>query len=272
MLTSYKNQTQKIEDSQMMSFAKQGYFILPALSEKELESLRTIIRNKYIKNMEDFHTFDFHDDESKQPSNYHNLSIQNHSEIWGKQQRIFSENEVREFLNFSLFYHLKNEFSYRRVADIEGIGYPEIYWRIVRPNKAEDVSGIHADSWFFKHTNKMTNEAQKNLLKVWIPIEVFPNEGGLGVYPGSHLKTWNYDTIKKDGRIKPKLNYTPDQDKIILPLKPGEPVIFDRNLLHFGVSHKADYTRVSMEFAIEISQKTFSSDDNFDTGLNNVKN
>ena len=108
---------------------------------------------------------DFENDEIKQPFNYHNLYIKNHSEIWGKQQRIFSKEEVKKLLSFSLFNHLKNKFGYLRVVDIEGIGYPEIYWRIVRPNKTEDVSGIHADSWFFTHTNKMTNEEQKNLLK-----------------------------------------------------------------------------------------------------------
>ena len=43
----------------------------------------------------------------------------------------------------------------------------------------------------------MTPKEQNNLLKIWIPIEVLPNEGGLGVYPGSHLKKWDYDTVKR---------------------------------------------------------------------------
>ena len=85
------------------------------------------------------------------------------------------------------------------------------------------------------------------------------------------MRTLEYDTIKKDGRIKPKLNYIPDQERLTLPLKPGEPVIFDRNLLHYGVSHKADYTRVSIEFAIEVSEKHLTVDNySFVNELENV--
>ena len=97
MLTSFNNQKQQIEHSQSLSFAERGYAILPSLSEKELEVLRTIIRKKYIKTLEDFHIFDFPNDEFKQPFNYHNLSIENHSEIWGKQQRIFLNMKAKNF-------------------------------------------------------------------------------------------------------------------------------------------------------------------------------
>ena len=51
MLTSFNNQKQQIEHSQTLSFAEQGYAILPSLYEKELEVLRTIIRKKYIKTL-----------------------------------------------------------------------------------------------------------------------------------------------------------------------------------------------------------------------------
>ena len=58
MLTSFNNQKTTNEHSQSLSFTA-GYAILPSLSEKELEGLRTIIRKKYINTLENFHIFDF---------------------------------------------------------------------------------------------------------------------------------------------------------------------------------------------------------------------
>ena len=90
MSTLFKDQSKKLEfTTQSLSFAEHGYSILPALSEKELSSLRHIIRDKYIKNLKKFRVFDFENDETKQPFNYHNLCIKNHSEIWESNKEYF---------------------------------------------------------------------------------------------------------------------------------------------------------------------------------------
>ena len=254
MLTTTRAKVEKVNLHNSSKFDENGYEILPKISERELLDLRFLIRNKYLRTLADFGLDRFDNEGSTFPRNYHNLNLKNHSSIWSKQHRIFSKKEVGQFLKLDLFEHLKTDFGFCKIADIEGLGYPEVYWRIVRPNNSNDVSGVHADSWFFTHTNKLSETQQKKLLKVWMPIEVIPADGGLGVYPGSHLKKWDYSTIKKDGRMKPKLDYTPDHEHYVLPLNPGEPVIFDRDLLHYGISHDSDYTRVSLEFAIEVSK------------------
>ena len=48
----------------------------------------------------------------------------------------------------------------------------------------------------FYSYQQMTPKEQDNLLKIWIPIEVLPNEGGLGV-TRLPLKEMGYDTIRK---------------------------------------------------------------------------
>ena len=42
---------------------------------------------------------------------------------FGETTKNFSEYESEEFLKFSLFDYLKNQFGFLKVADIEGIGY-----------------------------------------------------------------------------------------------------------------------------------------------------
>ena len=35
------------------------------------------------------------------------------------------------------------------ISDENNIGYGELVWRLVRPNKKDDVGPIHCDKWFW---------------------------------------------------------------------------------------------------------------------------
>jgi hypothetical protein len=185
---------------------------------------------------------------------YHELSDQlDHASLWNKDARLFSVAEVAEIQSMSLFKALARAFGPVEVADIEGLGYPEIYWRLVRPGKTGDVAGVHADSWFYTYTNDLPPEKQAKLLKVWAAIFVEPAVSGLMVVPDSHKQDWPHHSEIRHGRAKPKLDVDESElDLQVVRTQPGESIAFNIGLLHGGISHKCDQSRVSIEFAVRI--------------------
>ena len=73
-------------------------------------------------------------------------------------------------------------------SDEDSIGRPEIYWRLVRPNKLNDVGPLHADSWFWNLNNKKKDKR----FKLWVPIHCEINNTGFRYVPNSHVKKWKY--------------------------------------------------------------------------------
>ena len=241
-------QTQAIEQ-----FHDNGFVVLENSSQEDLSRLRKFIFEKMrcairphdpsvdevfeISSLESYHKFSF---------------CVNHEACWTKDARIFNASDVDFFINNLGFIDIiQMHFGDIEIADIEGLGYPEIYWRVVRPG-GSDVAPAHKDSWFWELTNNIPVPSQRSLAKVWIPILSVVGENALQVAPGSHKVDIQYHGVNRHGRIKPepdigallKINFMAPE------IPNGSMIIFDRDLLHRGASTSLDKTRYSLEFAI----------------------
>jgi hypothetical protein len=137
------------------------------------------------------------------------------------------------------------------ITDEEELGYPNIYWRIVRSNTPTDVGSVHADAWFWDlgHGNFPKNYSR---VKVWLPIEQDNANPSLLILPKSHLANYKYDYIEDDqGKRRPQFLNKEIIDQLIpAQVKTGEAIVFNDKLLHGGQS--VSRVRVSMEWTCGI--------------------
>src|SRR3989338_165855 len=123
---------------------------------------------------------------------YHELSyLLQHNTVWSKLNRILPLQAVSEIREMSFMKRLSREFGEFSISDEEGVGWEEMYWRLVRPNQTQDVGPLHADKWFWDLGHGITPSGVKRV-KVWIAIVCEPYRNGLCVVPGSHLREWHY--------------------------------------------------------------------------------
>ena len=235
-----------------------GFFKGIRLSQSELTRIRQMIRDKWVSTLTAARPDCGLLFQGTQVSDYHKVAdLVDHAAIWIKTSRVFSVQEVAEISSMSLFEELRQIFGPLQVIDIGGVGYPEIYWRLVRPGKASDVAGPHTDAWFWEYTNGISPVAQTGIIKVWIAIDLIPGASGLSLVPGSHLKHWPHHTEWRHDMLKPVL----DVDEATLSLvcvdtEPGEAIVFHRRLLHKGMVHQGDACRTSIELAVQLISKT----------------
>ena len=235
-----------------------GFFKGVGLSQNELARIRQMIRDKWVNTLTAARPDCGPLFQATRVIDYHKVAdLVDHASIWIKTSRNFTMQEVTEIAGMSLFDELRQIFGPLQVIDIGGVGYPEIYWRLVRPGKASDVAGTHTDAWFWEYSNGIPPPAQAGIIKVWIAIDLIPGASGLSLVPGSHLKDWPHHAEWRDDRPKPVL----DVDEASLPLVcvdtvPGEAIVFHRRLLHKGIAHQGDACRTSIELAVQLISKT----------------
>tara|TARA_Y100000589_G_scaffold330720_1_gene381249 strand:- start:212 stop:964 length:753 start_codon:yes stop_codon:yes gene_type:complete len=229
----------------------------PAFNDIEFEFIRKSIDNQYkdvLKKVlpKDILKNHFRDDFNV--SRYHDISKSvDHPKTWYKLNRVLNKDFADWFLESSYIAKMKKEYGRIEITDEECLGYPNIYWRLVRPKIDRDVGSLHRDSWFWdidKSNGKVFPEYKR--LKSWISISVEPGKNGLLVVPESHIKNdIKWSTIQKDGGTKPILSSKiKDKDICLLDTKNNTVVIFDDNLLHGGSKNNGHFTRVSLEFTL----------------------
>lgn len=185
--------------------------------------------------------------------NYHKLNIKNslHKKIWTRKNRIASTELVNYLKNKSHILNiLRKEFGELAFSQKVNKKKPDVYWRLVRPNKKTDVGPIHADEWFWAANNWKTPKSKK-VLKVWMLLSDNLDKG-LSVIPYSFKKKdWVYKKEYKDDIFKPKFNKKKNLYKI-KPLKTpkGKILVFNYGLLHSGLINKSNETRISLEFSL----------------------
>lgn len=137
------------------------------------------------------------------------------------------------------------------VTDEEGLGYGNIYWRIVRSNSPTDVGPIHADRWFWELGSTLFPSSHRRV-KVWVPLIQDDENPSLMVLPGSHVMNYSYG-VRMDafGKRKPTfLHESVTKAVICAPVRVGEAVIFHDALLHGGKT--TSKFRVSLEFTLAV--------------------
>ena len=177
--------------------------------------------------------------------------LTNHDIFREKKARIFPNSEVRSvvphILDWARTYSENCDF----ITDEENLGYPNVYIRVVRALRNEDVGPMHADKWFWDLGSLPFPETHRRL-KVWAPLLQDDAKPALKIYPGSHTMTFDYQgQIRSDGKIRPILN-SADISRCVVraPVKVGECIVFHDSLLHGGAVDNSN--RISVEFTLAI--------------------
>jgi hypothetical protein len=140
--------------------------------------------------------------------------------------------------------------------------YPEVYWRLVRPNVASDVGALHTDKWFHDllGRGKSLYGEDETTVKMWLAIYSEPGLNGLYVVPGSHAKDWRVDhTPGADGYKRPALGEPlGDYARRLVPTAPGQAVLFNDRLLHGGAVNAGTTSRVSVEITFILKRSSIT--------------
>jgi hypothetical protein len=187
---------------------------------------------------------------------YHELAHAiDHSSVWPKRSRILPAEAVATIRTTSLLRQLVGEFGEFAISDEDGIGWEEVYWRLVRPNAANDVGPLHADQWFWE-LGDATVPADSERVNCWIAIITEPDRNGLLLVPGSHRRDWRFHGETRHGSLKPQIDEDEAQFELkLLPLAPGGAVVFHDKLLHRGALNDGNTTRVSLEFTMFVKKQ-----------------
>lgn len=155
-----------------------------------------------------------------------------------------------------------------RPADAYGFGYPSMTWRLVRPNKANDLRAVHRDSWF------RVSQGGPELLsprlpraiqtvKVWIALSVSPGLSGLLVLPGSQeiLHESEFDIINRDNLTKPLIRESIlaafEPNLVHAPTPSGSYIVFGEQLVHGGAITSTATSRISLEILLAAPDQSF---------------
>jgi hypothetical protein len=242
--------------SQDYILPRAGYFVDKIESKEEFEFIKKSIHEQWSTRILSCYENICFAGELHQHSmcNYHLMAdALDHSQLWPKLSRILSKETASAIDNLGFMARLRARFGQALVSDEENLGYPNYYWRLVRPNEPADVGPCHRDSWFWMLNDSYRMPPEyRHRVKVWVAVHTVVGLSGLMIEPGSQMRSdimWTGE--ERDGIIKPVLK-TPLQNLALslLPLGPGEMVIFDDDLLHAGAVNTSEETRVSLEFTL----------------------
>jgi hypothetical protein len=223
----------------------------PSFSAAEIVRIRELIKARLVESARQISPRAAADIEAVDLDQYHAISDHyDHSKLLSKLGRILPLESVNEIKRMSFFDYAKKAFGPFHLSDEEGIGHEQICFRIVRPNRRDDVGSLHRDSWFWDYYD-FPVPAGMSRAKVWVPICGQSDRAGLLLAAGSHKKPARYRTEMQIG----KLTFVPDFDVEKIGLQrfcgnPGDPIMFNYDILHVGSLNRAENCRVSFEITI----------------------
>jgi hypothetical protein len=243
------NKMKNIKEIIKEVYGELGYSI-SRLSEDDFLKIREFVKNHYLDILKNVAKVDNQEIIQSGMDEYHNYSDSiEHDKIWTKRNRILSNEIFKEFLKLDLFKEIKNEIGEVFISDEENIGYPEIYWRLVRPFPHNDVGPIHADAWFWELGHGETPVTHERV-KFWFALFNESGENGFCYVPSSHRIKYDYNSEHRNGFVKPTFNPSNyDLNIQVFNSTPGDFIIFNDRLLHGGKVGGVK-TRVSLEFTL----------------------
>jgi hypothetical protein len=234
-------------------FGKNGFSAI-TISDRDLQILRELILRQFSERIASLYPR-LSDEFAQVPLDlYHNKAhLIDHNSAWPKLARILPTISIEKIRALNFFSMLESELGNFRISDEEGLGYENIYWRLVRPGASSDVGPLHADQWFWALGHGRTPRGVRRI-KVWIAIYCEKGEGGFRFLRGSHLREWPYRGVMRDGIMKPEIDFSAeDLDLEVFQSAPGDGIVFNDKLLHGGLIGGAR-TRVSIEFTMFVSE------------------
>jgi hypothetical protein len=223
----------------------------PSFTLDELQEIREIIKWHLIQTASKLSPRGADAIADSELDEYHLVSSRiDHSRLLSKKSRILPKRAVEKIKGMSFFDYVRRAVGPFYLSDEEGVGHEQICFRIVRPNRREDVGSLHRDSWFWDyygfHTPACTGRG-----KVWVAVCGKPGLAGLLLAPGSQHFPAPYHTETVNG----KLLFVPDFDIDSVGLRRycgglGEPILFNYNTLHVGSLNHAAQCRVSFELTV----------------------
>jgi Phytanoyl-CoA dioxygenase (PhyH) len=246
-------------------FGAAGYSAGFAIDSNELAFLRNAIFTQWISHIEAAYPDHAEAFRAGGLEHYHRLShLISHESLWPKESRVLPREAVSTLTQFDFVQRLNNELGgSARLCDVtffsETIpGYPEVYWRLVRPGIAKDVGAMHTDKWFHNilGNGKPLFGDDEVTVKMWLAILTEPGLNGLYVVPGSHRRSWRVKyTPAADGYNRPSLDEPLDeQARHLVPVAPGQAILFNENLLHGGALNAGSTSRVSVEITFVLQR------------------
>ena len=232
-----------------------GYSTSLMLEPEELEALKAIVNDHYRRGLKKNLNLQVSSDVNA----YHLLNLENHSEIWKKEDRFFDHKSIEIIKKFKFLEVLKDVFgdfylSNKVNQDGELDEEEEIYWRLVRPNANSDVGNFHADIWFseiYGYKEKLYSNFET--LKVWIPVYIEPGFSGLAVCEDSHKTKHEYEIVTVGGRPRP--NLVTELESKLLMTPAGTVVLFGEDLIHGGIVNTGNSCRVSIEITLVLGKR-----------------
>lgn len=174
-----------------------------------------------------------------------------------KQGRIFPSTLAEAFLYSLVNYGYLNPHAGDFVTDEENLGFPNIYWRLVRKNSSSDVGPIHADRWFWD-LSKADFPRSHTRVKVWMPLYQDDLNPSLLVLPGSQNQEFDYSSRRDSaGKTRPVFeNIALSQRMKPAPVRVGQAIVFHDSLLHGGRVTREN--RVSVEFTLAKAPSSYA--------------
>jgi hypothetical protein len=222
-----------------------------SFSPDELREIREIIKRHVVETAYELSPRMAHAVADAALDQYHAISGGiDHSKLLSKRARILPKSAVDTIKQMSFFDHVRKAVGPFYLSDEEGIGHEQICFRIVRPNRREDVGSLHRDSWFWDYHGFRKPEGIGRG-KAWVAICGEPHLSGLLLAPGSQKIPAPYHTET----VKGKLAFVPDFDVDCIGLQRycgglGEPIMFNYDTLHVGSFNRAELSRVSFEITV----------------------
>jgi hypothetical protein len=230
---------------------EQGLAQGPAFTPGELDRIRELIKEQLVENARSISSGLAAAIADVPLSKYHTISDnRDHGKLLSKLGRVLSKRAVDEIRQMSFFDYVKEAFGPYYLSDEEGLGHEQICFRVVRPNLRSDVGTLHRDAWFWDHFGFQIPEGISRT-KVWVPVHGAIDQSGLLLAPGSHREAGGFRTEVIDGKLSFIPEVQPDAVRLHRFLgRPGDPIMFNYNILHVGALTRGDESRVSFEITV----------------------